>query len=184
MRSRPWPGPACISSATAEALQRVRDEARRSEAVPGPDSYLEAACKEALRLHPPFPFVVRRVARPVRIGGFELAADTFVVASLYLLHRRREHFPEPETFRPERFMGDPVPPDAYLPFGAGARRCLGHVFVVRQMRVMLAEIFRRFDVELEGVASLRATRRTITLVPAAGVARVTLRPCAGVTAAV
>jgi cytochrome P450 len=168
-----------------EALERVRDEVRALGAeAPGPDSYLEAACKEALRLHPPCPFVVRRVAQPVTLGGFELAPGTFVVASLYLLHRRAEAFPEPDAFRPERFLGRSGLPDGYLPFGTGARRCLGHVFAVRQIRIMVAEIFRRFDLELEGVASLRAARRTITLAPAVGAARVTLRPCAGVPATV
>jgi len=169
-----------------EALERVCAEVRGGapHVVPGPESYLEAACKESLRLHPPFPFVIRRVAQPVSIGGFELAPDTFVVASLYLMHRRRELFPEPEAFRPERFLGQAGHPDAYLPFGAGARRCLGHPFAVRQVRAVLAEIFRRFDVELEGAASVRVARRTITLVPATGVARVTLRPHAGATATV
>jgi cytochrome P450 len=166
-----------------EAHERVREEARAG-VVPGPDSFLEAACKESLRLHPPFPFVIRRVARPVSIGGFELEADTFVVASLYLLHRRPELFPEPEAFRPQRFMGRAAPTDGYLPFGAGARRCPGSAFAVRQIRIVLAEIFRRFDLELHGPARVRAARRTITLVPAGGTARVTLRPRAEAPAAV
>jgi cytochrome P450 len=160
-----------------EALERVRSEVRGDRShVPRPDSYLEAACKESLRLHPPFPFVIRRVAQPVSIGGFELAPGTLVVASLYLLHRRPELFPEPQAFRPERFMGERVRADAYLPFGTGPRRCLGHAFAVRQIRIMLAEIFRRFDLELESVAPIRAARRTITMVPASGAARVTVRP--------
>ena len=162
---------------------RVINEVRgHPSAVPGPDSYLEAACKESLRLHPPFPFVFRRVTRPLSLGGFALAPDMVVVAGLYLLHRRGELFSEPETFRPERFLVPLTQPDAYLPFGVGARRCLGQAFAGRQMRIMIAEIFRRFDLELEGAGPVRTARQTITLVPARGVASVTIRARAGAPA--
>jgi cytochrome P450 len=161
---------------TPTALERVQREVRACAegAVPGPDSFLEAACKESLRLHPPFPFVVRRVARPLTIGGYALAPDTLVIACMYLLHRRAELFPDPEVFRPERFMDEPAG-GSYLPFGAGVRRCLGHAFATRQLRVVIAEMLRRFDITADGTPGLAATRRTATIVPAGGTT-VTVRP--------
>src|SRR6185503_18162454 len=59
--------------------------------------------------------------------------------------------------------------------GTGSRRCPGQAFALRQTRIVLAEILRRFDVELDGRASVRAARQTITLVPATGAARVIVR---------
>jgi cytochrome P450 len=161
---------------TPAALERVRREVRAcgEDVVPGPDSFLEAACKESLRLHPPFPVVMRRVARPLRLGGFDLAPDTLVVASLYLMHRRADLFPEPDAFRPERFLDASCGAGAYLPFGTGVRRCLGYAFAARQLRIVLAEMFRRFDIELEGSPRVAAVRRTATLIPA-GHVRVTVR---------
>jgi cytochrome P450 len=161
---------------TPSALERVRREVRAGagSAVPGADSFLEAACKESLRLHPPFPVVIRHVTRPLAIGGYSLAPGTLVAASMYLMHRRPELFPEPEVFRPERFLEEPGGGGS-LPFGAGARRCLGHAFASRQLRVVIAEMLRRFDIEVEGTAALAAARRTATVVPAGGV-KVTVRP--------
>ncbi len=158
------------------ALGRATDEVREcpGDAVPGSDSFLEAVGKETLRLHSPFPAVVRRVVEPMSIGGHDLVPDTFVAASMYLMHRRPDLFPEPEVFRPERFMDGVGPMTDYVPFGAGVRRCIGSALATRQMRVVLAEIVRRFDIERENIPDLRATQRNVTVFPAS-TARVTLR---------
>lgn len=157
-------------------LERAQEEVRACPEweTPGPDSFLEAVCKEALRLHPPFPVVVRRVAEPVAIGGVDLAPGVFVMASMYLMHRRPELFDEPNAFRPERFLGKAQPSGGYAPFGAGVRRCLGSAMAQRQLRLVLGEVLRRFDVETEGIPDHRATRRNVTVVPADPM-RVTLR---------
>jgi cytochrome P450 family 135 len=158
------------------ALERVGREVREcpDDAVPGPDSFLEAVCKESLRLHPPFPAIVRRVTQPVSIGGVDLVPGMFVLASMYLLHRRADLFPEPEAFRPERFTDVCHGFADYVPFGAGLRHCVGHAFAARQMRVVLAEILRRFEVEPDVMPALAATRRNVTVFPASP-ARATLR---------
>jgi cytochrome P450 len=160
------------------ALQRAGQEIREcpDDVVPGPDSFLEAVCKESLRLHPPFPAIVRRVARPVSIGGLSLVPDTFVMASMYLLHRRAELFPEPEAFRPERFTDGGRSSADYVPFGAGLRHCVGHAFAARQMRAVLTELLRRFDVVPDVTPALEATRRNVTVFPAsAALATLSLR---------
>ena len=151
---------------TPAALSRATNEVRATGGgIPGPDSYLEAVCKESLRLHPPFPVVVRRVARPVTIGGVTLAHGSFVMASMYLMHRRPDLFPEPDTFQPERFLDRQPGPGTYLPFGSGLRRCLGSALATRQMRTVLAEVLREFDVQSDRPATLREARRNVTVIP-------------------
>ncbi len=150
-----------------EALRRATEEARTGdEGMAAPGSYLEAACKESLRLHPPFPVVVRRVARPVSIGGVVLAPGGFVMASMYLMHRRPDLYPDPGAFQPERFLERQPRAGSYAPFGAGVRRCLGSALATRQMRVLLTEMLRRFDLRSVAPVLFQDTRRNVTVVPA------------------
>ena len=154
---------------------RVREEVAGTErsSPPGPGSYLQAVLLESLRLTPPVPALVRRARGPVGLGGFELPSDTFVLASLYLLHRREELFPEPTAFKPERFLAG-MPRGGYAPFGSGSRSCLGATLALLQMRVLLSAIWRRFELTPEQPVSLAESRRNVTVVPA-GPLPVTLR---------
>jgi cytochrome P450 len=157
-----------------EARMRVSEEAA-ALALPGPDSYLDAACREVLRLHPVFPAVGRRVATPTMVGGYQLAEDTYVMVSMYLLHRRPELFPDPEAFRPERFLTDPPRSTAYAPFGVGTRHCLGAAFAPRQLRALFGALFRHWDPVPEGMPAEGARRRGVAVAPAARL-MVRLRP--------
>ena len=74
----------------------------------GGEAYAEAAAKEALRLRPVLPVVLRSLQAPVTIAGLDLAAGTIVAPSIYLVHRRAELYPDPAAFRPERFLGRPA----------------------------------------------------------------------------
>ena len=60
----------------------------------------------------------------MRIGGVDLEAGHYLVAAIYLAHRRAESWPEPERFRPERFLEREPSPWEFLPFGGGVRRCI------------------------------------------------------------
>jgi cytochrome P450 len=78
-------------------------------------------------------------------------ADTRVMYSIYLTHRDPEHWPEPHTFRPERFdrsLRHGRPSLAYVPFGGGPRNCIGATFAQVESRVVLARILQRFDMQL------------------------------------
>src|SRR5207245_1152882 len=86
--------------------------------------YVEATIKETLRLDPIIPDVARRLLRPMRIGGHLLPAGVHVAPCIYLAHRRAAAWPEPDRFRPERFVGARPSPYEFLPFGGGDRRCL------------------------------------------------------------
>jgi ribosomal protein S27E len=107
--------------------------------------YLDAACRETLRLTPIVPLVGRRLLEPMTIGGIELPASVVAAPRIYLAHRRPERWPEPERFRPERFLESKPTPYEFLPFGGGVRRCLGMAFALVEMKIVLAEMLSRVE---------------------------------------
>jgi cytochrome P450 len=82
-------------------------------------------------------------------------------------------YPEPDAFRPERFVG--VKPGTYtwLPFGGGVRRCIGASFALFEMQVVLRTVLRSVELRAADPASERTARRTITLVPEHGARTIT-----------
>jgi cytochrome P450 len=114
--------------------------------------YLWAVIQEAMRLYPPIWLMSRMAEAADTIGGYRIAAGTLVVFSPYLLHRRPDLWPDPEVFRPERFLETsqdlPVPEFGYLPFSGGPRHCVGKAFARLEMRIVLPMILRRFAVRL------------------------------------
>ena len=103
--------------------------------------YLDAVIKETLRLRPVIPDIGRTLTRPCRLGTTTLPAGTSLAPSILLAHRQPDAYPNPDDFRPERFLGD-NPPDllTWLPFGGGFRRCLGAAFATLEMQVVLRTI--------------------------------------------
>jgi cytochrome P450 len=136
----------------------------------GGEEYAEAAGKEALRLRPVLPIVLRHLQAPMTIAGLDLPAGVVVAPSIYLVHRRAELYPEPERFRPERFLGANPQGGTYtwIPFGGGVRRCLGAAFALMELRVVLAELGRSLEAGAPDPAPEGTRRRAITLVPARG----------------
>jgi cytochrome P450 family 135 len=153
---------------TMERLTRIPNGWRALRE--GGDEYAEAAAKEALRLRPVLPVVLRNLQQPATIAGVELAAGTVVAPSIYLVHRRPELYPDPTAFRPERFLG-PKPQGgtyAWFPFGGGVRRCLGAAFALMELRVVLAEVAAAVDAAPARPQAERTARRGITLIPGRG----------------
>src|SRR5215211_7449357 len=87
---------------TAERL--VRTPGGWQALKDGGEEYAEAAGKEALRLRPVVPIVLRELEAPMTIAGLDLARGTVVAPSIYLVHRRPDVYPDPARFRPERFL--------------------------------------------------------------------------------
>lgn len=131
--------------------------------------YLEAVCNESLRLHPPLVFLSRKVARPLRVAGHDVPPGIGVSLVLPLIHRDPATYPEPDQFRPERFLERGYGPDQFLPFGGGAKRCLGSSFAVQEMMIVLAGLLTRFRIRLRRDRKIRPRARTITVAPAGGV---------------
>jgi cytochrome P450 family 135 len=121
----------------------ARLERLRTEVEAGEDAYLTATIQETLRLRPVISIVLRRLTEPVEIAGRELPAGISVVPSIYLAHRNPEVYPDPESFKPERFLESPPGTYTWIPFGGGVRRCLGASFAQFEMAVVLRELVRR-----------------------------------------
>jgi len=132
--------------------------------------YLDAVIKETLRIYPVIPVVSRRLQKPVEITGFLIDSGVHVVPCIYLVHHRKDLYPNPDTFRPERFFERRYSPYEYLPFGGGIRRCLGMAFGQTEMKIMLALILKNFTMQLadEGIARPRPVRRSVVVVPSGG----------------
>jgi cytochrome P450 family 135 len=147
-----------------EVLARLREE---QEA--GSHEYLDAVVKETLRLRPVVPGVIRQLQRPLTIGGIDLPKGVHIAPSIYLIHRRPDVYPDPDAFRPERFLGEDVPSTyEWLPFGGGIRRCLGASFAQYEMRIVLSTILRRATLETTAEQSEKVRRRFVTFTPGRG----------------
>lgn len=130
--------------------------------------YLDAVIKETHRSRPIMPFGgSRRVKAPFEIGGYRVPAGTTLTNCMYLLHRRSDIYPEPEHFRPERFLGKKADPYAWTPFGGGMRRCLGMAFAHAEMKAVVATVFSRARLRIESPHA-KHVRRGFFLVPEGG----------------
>lgn len=151
---------------TDGAMERLRDD--------GPE-YSLAVCHETLRLRPVIPLVLRRLTEPMTIAGHDLPAGVKVAPCVTLIHRRAGLYPDPHTFRPERFLG--VKPGTYtwIPFGGGLRRCLGAAFALFEMQAVLEAIAARTALAPARPEREHTMRRSITFAPDRG-AEVVLTP--------
>ncbi|MDX6625402.1 MAG: cytochrome family [Solirubrobacterales bacterium] len=172
-------GPTSTSLAwTFERLMRNPDklERVRAEATGGGDGdYIDAVIKETLRMRPPVPVVVRRLLEPMALGGHDLPAGTVVAPCVPLIHMRAEHYPEPERFLPERFLGRPAPTYAWIPFGGGVRRCLAASYAEMEMKRVLRTVLAEVELEPAEERSEGMRKSAISFSPDRS-ARVIARP--------
>ncbi|HEX5610886.1 MAG TPA: cytochrome P450 [Solirubrobacterales bacterium] len=146
-----------------QVLTKLRDSVAAGE-----EDYLAATVKETLRSRPVIVDVARKLTAPATVGGFDLAAGTFVLPAIAALHYREDTFPQPYEFRPERFLDTKVDNYAWIPFGGGVRRCIGAAFAEYEMRTILREFVERADLRAEDPKPERVRIRNITLAPARG----------------
>ncbi|XP_023246762.1 probable cytochrome P450 6a18 [Copidosoma floridanum] len=136
-----------------EALDK-RDGSLTYEAVQDM-KYLDMVILETLRKYPPGPLLSRRCERPYKLPGseVELPKDMRVVIPIYAIHHDPKHYPDPATFRPERFDERhrlERHPYTYLPFGEGPRGCIGVRFALLQTKVGVITFLRKYRVEVCG----------------------------------
>lgn len=111
--------------------------------------YLDAVIKETLRMYPPLPRMQRRLsgASEYNLAGITLYRDQMVEIPTVALHYNPDYWPEPEVFRPERFLPknrDQIHPYAFLPFGTGPRNCVGMRFALQESKFCLARLVLRY----------------------------------------
>ncbi|MEL6169894.1 MAG: cytochrome P450 [Pseudomonadota bacterium] len=127
-----------------DAQVRVAEEARLFAAAPGFGALSRLAFtrdvfREALRLYPPVPMMVRETAGPERFRGRAVPKGAQIVISPWHLHRHRRHWTNPDAFAPERWQDEArCPRNAFLPFSSGARACPGAGFAMMEVPVLLA----------------------------------------------
>jgi cytochrome P450 len=147
------------------ALQRLTDEIEAGES----DDYLEAVVKETLRVRPVVPEVFRAPADSTELGGYLFPAGAQLAAAILLVQFDPELYPpDPEAFRPERFLDGVPEPYTWVPFGGGVRRCLGAAFATLEMKVVISRILARAVLRPARAKSEKARFRGATMLPTRG----------------
>jgi unspecific monooxygenase len=151
------------------ALRRLRSELGGEPLHAATQSvYLDAVCKEVLRIHPVIPIVARRLQGDAVVDGREIPAGVTVAPCIYLTHHRADLYSDPDSFRPERFLDRTYTPYEYLPFGGGARRCIGMGLAVWEMKVVLSTLLPSVALEIPEGTVVRPQRRSVTVGPSGG----------------
>ncbi len=139
------------------------------------DGYLTATVQEVLRHRPVFLFTIpRAVKRPIEIGGWTYRPPARLLACIYLLHHDPDVYPEPEEFRPERFLEGQPSPYTWLPWGGGRKRCPGSHLAMLEMKTVLRTVLHSMTVSPASRHMERPCWRSVIVTPHAG-SRVVLR---------
>jgi cytochrome P450 len=141
----------------------------------GGERYLTAVVYEVLRHRPVFLFTIPRAV----VQPFELAATTYrppvhLVGCIHLMHHDPALYDAPDAFRPERFLDHDPPPDVWMPWGGGRKRCLGHHLAMLEMRTILQAVLSSLDLQAATKRVETARWRSVIVTPGRG-CRVTLR---------
>src|SRR5215210_5922718 len=113
--------------------------------------YAERIIKESMRLYPPAWVVGREATAECEVGGYQMAAGTTALMSQWVMHRDPRYHEDPQRFDPDRWIAgyeEVLPRFAYFPFGGGPRQCIGASFAMTEVRLILATVAQRFEMEL------------------------------------
>jgi cytochrome P450/NADPH-cytochrome P450 reductase len=132
--------------------------------------YVEQVLMEALRLWPTAPAFAVKPFQPTFIGGrYEVTPQDTLLVLTPILHRDPAVWgQDAEAFRPERFAPDvaqSLPPNAWKPFGNGARACIGRGFAMQEAQLVVAMILQRFDIVAADPGYVLEIAETLTLKP-------------------
>lgn len=160
-------------------LPEVKEKLLAELAELGPDAnpmaiaqlpYLSAVCKETLRRSPVAMFTFPRTTEvPVDLMGYSFSKGTTFLGCIFLTHQREDLYPNPKVFRPERFLERKFSPYEFIPFGAGARRCVGEALAQYEMKLAVATMMANYQFELADKRPEKPVRRGVTLAPERGV---------------
>jgi cytochrome P450 family 135 len=158
-----------------DKLARLREEVWGGES----DDYLDAVVKETLRLCPAVPVVMRRLVEPMRLGGHTIPVGTIVAPCVFLMHRRADIYPQPRSFRPERFLEEAAGTYTWIPFGGGVRRCVAASFAQLEMKRVMQVVLTEVDLRAADSRSEGAARSSVSFVPSGGATVVATRRTPG-----
>lgn len=120
-----------------------------------------ALVREVLRLYPSAWWFSREIMRPVTLGGIRLRRGTSLIISPWQIHRDPRNWDQPETFRLNRTYGG----NAYLPFGAGPRACVGMGVAILELQLLALEMASAYQLTICGQTPLLKLSASVTLVP-------------------
>lgn len=147
-----------------ELVDRLRDELSA-----GSTRLLDAVVRETLRVRPVFRLLSRRLRAPLDLGGFALPAGVAVGANVYLAQRRADRYPDPDAFRPERFLEAAAPPPgAWVAFGGGIRRCVGASFATAEMAAVVRTVLAHARLRPASPRPERVRLHAVIMVPSHG----------------
>jgi cytochrome P450 family 135 len=151
----------------AERLARHPDALRecRRDALDGNGRYLSAAVQETLRMRPPVPVTLRYVAADFDLNGLAVPAGTVIAADIERMHHRADIYPDPRSFRPERFLEQRPGTYTWIPFGGGIHRCIGAGFALTEARLVMRTILRNLTFAPAPGCGEASSRRTLITVP-------------------
>jgi cytochrome P450 len=110
--------------------------------------YCRAIIDETLRLYPPVPFLARQASVDDEVNGVRIEKAALVLIVPWLTQRTAAFWPEPNAFKPERFVGGQRPaPYTYIPFAIGPRICPGLAFGLVESVLLLATLAQRFRLQ-------------------------------------
>ena len=113
--------------------------------------------------------MLRHVKQPFELLGRELQPGVKIAPCIFLVHRRPDIYPDPDSFKPERFLEEGPGTYTWFPFGGGIRRCIGASFALFEMNVVLKTLLREARLRpVPDAQPARITRRAITLTPKHG----------------
>lgn len=156
-------------------LPKVRQRLRQEldELGENPDAmaivklpYLNAVCQETLRIYPVALITFPRIVKSsLEVMGQTFGEKTWLAPCIYLTHHREDLYPEPNQFKPERFIERQYSPYEFYPFGGGNRRCLGLALAMYELKLAIATIVSEIDLELPDERPVKPIRRGVTLAP-------------------
>jgi cytochrome P450 len=138
--------PDVLQKAAAEVHQVLGDELPLVEHASQLE-FLNQVINETARMYPPIHIGNRIAAVDMEFQGQPIPAGTRLMYSIYLTHRDLRYWPEPDSFKPERFAsgGLSFPPYSYVPFGGGPRNCIGMAFARLEVNLVLARLLQGFE---------------------------------------
>jgi cytochrome P450 family 135 len=150
---------------TPPVLERLTAEAKAGER----SDYIDAVIKETLRVRPVVTEVFRSPAEPVELGGYLFEPGAHLAASIFLVQSDPELYPpDPQAFRPERFLAGAPESYTWVPFGGGVRRCLGAAFAQLEMKIVIPTLLARTRLKATRAKSERPRFRGATVSPSRG----------------
>ncbi len=159
--------PGCLEKLRDE-LNTLPDDASPLEMLKLP--YLNAVCNETLRLYPvamvTFP---RYVEKSFVMDGYQMTPGEIILGCIYLVHQREDLYPDPKTFRPERFLERQFSPTEFMPFGGGSRRCVGAALAMAELAIALGTWIKQGEFALDEPGPVQPQRRGVTLGQKGGV---------------